>query len=582
MTRRLLVLMSLVAAIFVLVVAWPGSQAEAQEAAAKFNPAVRPEFHEPVTLASKDGVLEVRLIAKQGTATLDTVAKPVENMLVFAYELIRGTASDGKTSGDNLYPAPTLQVFPGETLIVHLDNALTGLTIKDFFDPAYTAKGEEVPLYPPQMTSSPLNLHTHGIHVSPKGNADNVLLHIPAGKSNTYTYNIPKSMPQGAYWYHSHLHTLTAMHVYYGMVGLLAIGRTDGNLPLVTQNQIPVRNMLLQYNYVFDRGGGSAQLNNYTWPQWVNTIKPPQGDELAKGTYRPLLTPVNFLDSKKGTEFFTIWYSGPLSIRNERGRFEFIPSNLQRFTPFRGTDKTVPADPNLPDYKRDVQFTVNGQFQPVIKSKAGQTEIWVLCNVSDVVYTPVQLTETATGNHPKIAIVGQDGVPYRDVHYPVFENGTKLLIPPATRYAIAVTMPEEGDLILEMSPRGGGASTISAPGVLYTNDGSKNPPAVLGSLSVLPQAVSYYRRVLRLADTGPGESDDLRRQGRHHGLQGGAETRRLHRRSRTFPRSRPTLSASSPFQAASSMIWRAQPMPKPSPTCSRASNFPTCPCSSRG
>ena len=304
MTRRLLVLMRSVAAIFVLVTAWPGSQAEAQEASAKFDPAVRPEFHEPVTLASKDGVLEVRLIAKQGTASLDTVAKPVQNMLVFAYELIRGTASDGKTSGDNLYPAPTLQVFPGETLIVHLDNALTGLTIKDFFDPAYTAKGEEVPLYPPQMTSSPLNLHTHGIHVSPKGNADNVLLHIPAGKSNTYTYNIPKSMPQGAYWYHSHLHTLTAMHVYYGMVGLLAIGRTDGNLPLVTQNQIPVRNMLLQYNYVFDRAGGSAQLNNYTWPQWVNTIKPPQGDELAKGTYRPLLAPVNFLDVEEGNGVF--------------------------------------------------------------------------------------------------------------------------------------------------------------------------------------------------------------------------------------------------------------------------------------
>ena len=36
-------------------------------------------------------------------------------------------------------------------------------------------------------------------------------------------------MPQGAYWYHSHLHMLTAAHVYYGMVGLLAIGRTDGN-----------------------------------------------------------------------------------------------------------------------------------------------------------------------------------------------------------------------------------------------------------------------------------------------------------------------------------------------------------------
>ena len=59
-----------------------------------------------------------------------------------------------------------------------------------------------MPLYPRQLTASPLNLHTHGMHVSPKGNADNVMLHIPAGTSNTYTYKIPKTMPQGAYWYH--------------------------------------------------------------------------------------------------------------------------------------------------------------------------------------------------------------------------------------------------------------------------------------------------------------------------------------------------------------------------------------------
>ena len=478
----------------VLAVAAAFTPARAQDLdGKKIDPSVRPAFAEPVTLASKDGVLEVRLIVQQDEARLDTVAVPVKNFLLFGYELIRGTASNGQASGDNLYPAPTLQVFPGETLIIHLDNALTGLTIRDFFDPAYTAKGEEVPLYPSQLTSSPVNLHVHGVHVSPKGNADNVMLHIPGGRSNTFTYNIPKSMPQGAYWYHPHLHTLTAAHVYYGLAGLLAIGRTDGNLPLVTKNQIPIRNMVLQYNYVFDRAGGSAQLNNYTWPQWVSTLEPPKGDELAKGTYRPLLTPVNFFESKKGTQFFTIWYSGPLSIRNERGRFEFIPSNLQRFTPFHASDgKPIPADPDLPDYKRDLQFTVNGQFQPVIDSKAGQTEIWVLANVSDITYVPVQLTETATGNHPKIAIVGQDGVPYREVEHPIFENGTRLLIPPATRYAIAVTMPEEGDLILEMPPRGGGASTISAPGVLYTNDGTEMPPAVLGSLSVLPDAVSYY------------------------------------------------------------------------------------------
>ena len=141
--------------------------------------------------------------------------------------------------------------------------------------------------------------------------------------------------------------------------------------------------------------------------------------------------------------------------------------------------------------QRDVQFTVNGQFQPVIKSKAGQTEIWVLANVSDFAYINVQLTETATGRHPPIAIVGQDGNPYTTVHYPPTDNGTRLLIPPASRFAIAVTIPAEGELILEMPERGGGAKTITAPGVLYTNNGSDNPPAVLGSLSVLPSAVSY-------------------------------------------------------------------------------------------
>ena len=95
---------------FVLAWAAPVSFARAET---PFDPSVRPNFSEPVVLASKDGVLEVRLIAKQGEARLDTVATPVKNMLVFAYELIRGTASNGQMSGDNLYPSPTLQVFPG-------------------------------------------------------------------------------------------------------------------------------------------------------------------------------------------------------------------------------------------------------------------------------------------------------------------------------------------------------------------------------------------------------------------------------------------------------------------------------------
>jgi FtsP/CotA-like multicopper oxidase with cupredoxin domain len=494
------------------------ANAGADEASGTVDLSVRPEFREPVVLASKDGVLEVKLTVKQGEARLDTVAGPVNNFLVFAYEVIRGTASNGQMKGDDMYPAPTLQVFPGETLIVHLDNAMTGLTIRDFYDPQYTEKGGEVPMYPLQMTSSPFNLHVHGLHVSPKGNADNVLLRIPAGMSNTYTYQIPKGMPQGAYWYHSHLHTLTTSHVYYGLAGLLAIGRTDGNIPLVTENKIPIRNMLLQYNYVFDRAGGLSQLSNPNWAQYVDTAVVPKADEIAKGTYRPLLTPTNFAQSKKGDQYLTVWYAGPAdwntgpgATPDSRGLFHFIPTNLQHFIAAPG-GRDLPADPALPDYKRDVQFTINGEFQPIIKSKAGQTEIWVLSNISDMAYVNVQLTETATGRHPKIAIIGQDGIPYDQVRYPEYGDGTHLIISPATRYAIAVTMPDSGDLILEMPSRGGDTRTMTAPGILYTNDGTENPPAALGTIAVLPSALSYWdgffvfpTQVLARATTDAGQ-----------------------------------------------------------------------------
>ena len=443
-------------------------------------------FREPVRLSSQDGVLEVRLSAHQGTVNLDTVKEPVTNFLVFGFDLIKGTSSDGTTKGDNLYPAPTLHVDPGERMIVHFDNDLQGLKIQDFYDPAFTPKDGEVPIYPPTLTEAPLNLHTHGLHVSPSGNADNVLLSIPAGMGNVYTYDVPKNMPNGLYWYHSHRHTMTTQETYAGLAGLLEIGRPDGNLPLVTQNHIPVRDMAIQYNYVFDRNGKGHQLNNYSWPQFVSTLKPPEGSQLADGTYQPSLAPVNMSETAMGSQYLTNWWAGPLSPHNNRGQTQFIPSNLMSFD---SPTKKIVENPTLPENQRDVQFTVNGQFQPELKIRPGQTEIWVLANISDIAYMTVRLTETATGNHPKFAIVGQDGNPYTQVGRPVFGDGTMLSIPPASRYAIAVTMPKEGDLVLDI-PADPHAKPIVNPGVLYTNNGTKNTPAILGTLTVDPKYIS--------------------------------------------------------------------------------------------
>ncbi len=444
-------------------------------------------FKEPVRLSSSDGVLEVRLSAHQSTVNLDTVKEPVTNFLTYGFDVIKGTSSDGSTKGDHLYPGPTLHVEPGEKLVVHYDNDLQNLDITDFYDPAFTPKNGEVPIYPPALKEAPLNLHTHGLHVSPQGNADNVLLSIPAGMGNTYSYDIPKTMPNGLYWYHSHRHTMTSQQTYAGLSGLLEIGRPDGNLPIVTKNDIPVRDMAIQYNFVFDRKGRGHQLNNYTWPQFVSTLKPPDGSQLADGTYQPSLAPVNIADTTEGAQYITPWWTGPLSPHNNRGQTQFMPSNLIGFD---SPSEKVAENPDLPDNQRDVQFTVNGQFQPELKIKPGQTEIWAVANISDIAYMTVRLTETATGTHPKITIVGQDGNPYTQVGRPVYGDGTTLDIPPGSRYAIAVTMPKEGDLILEFPPDPN-AREIVNPGVLYTNNGTKNPPATLGTLSVDPKYISY-------------------------------------------------------------------------------------------
>ena len=68
---------------FLAALAYAQSPVRAQTGERRTDLAVRQEFREPVTLTSKEGVLEVRLIARQRQAILDTVAKPVQNFLLF-------------------------------------------------------------------------------------------------------------------------------------------------------------------------------------------------------------------------------------------------------------------------------------------------------------------------------------------------------------------------------------------------------------------------------------------------------------------------------------------------------------------
>jgi len=115
---------------------------------------------------------------------------------------------------------PTIRVHPGDTLNVRLMNSLPNP------DPSCLAS-EDNPNIPNCFNTT--NLHTHGLHVSPTGNSDNVLLNIGPTAEFGYIFNIPKNHPSGTFWYHSHRHGSTALQVSSGMVGALIV---EGDRPV--------------------------------------------------------------------------------------------------------------------------------------------------------------------------------------------------------------------------------------------------------------------------------------------------------------------------------------------------------------
>ena len=113
---------------------------------------------------------------------------------------------------------PVIFLKPGDTLRTELINS----TSAD--DPSC------LQLPPSGLSMPPLvgcfnttNMHTHGFHVSPAGNSDNVLLNIAPQTSFPYEVNIPADHAAGTFWYHAHRHGSTAVQVASGASGVLVV-----------------------------------------------------------------------------------------------------------------------------------------------------------------------------------------------------------------------------------------------------------------------------------------------------------------------------------------------------------------------
>ncbi|MBY5162437.1 multicopper oxidase family protein [Salsipaludibacter albus] len=138
--------------------------------------AVATPLHEPEVLRSRGGVLDVTLRAQE---TSVQVGDRRYRMMTYNGQL----------------PGPTLVVHPGDVLRVRLVNEL----------------------------DAPTNLHTHGLHVSGEGNADNVFVRVDPGESFDYEIPIRHDHHTGTNWYHPHFHGTGAQQVFAGLAGVLVV-----------------------------------------------------------------------------------------------------------------------------------------------------------------------------------------------------------------------------------------------------------------------------------------------------------------------------------------------------------------------
>jgi FtsP/CotA-like multicopper oxidase with cupredoxin domain len=114
-------------------------------------------------------------------------------------------------------PAPTLSVKPGDTLSINLNNDLPS-----------NPTGQRDMFFPHDPYT--INLHTHGLEVSPLGISDNIFRIMEPGTSNRMEVRIPRDHPSGTYWYHTHKHGSVTFQFLGGMAGFLIIRGGPGTL----------------------------------------------------------------------------------------------------------------------------------------------------------------------------------------------------------------------------------------------------------------------------------------------------------------------------------------------------------------
>lgn len=125
---------------------------------------------------------------------------------------------------------PTLRIKQNDTINLNLDNQLPKET-PDQIQRQFEQENQNAYLATTPASFNTTNMHYHGLHVSPTGNSDNVLIAIEPQSKFGYEVKVPATHPIGSYWYHPHAHGSTSLQVGSGMAGAIVIADNPASTP---------------------------------------------------------------------------------------------------------------------------------------------------------------------------------------------------------------------------------------------------------------------------------------------------------------------------------------------------------------
>ncbi len=278
-------------------------------------------FINPRVMSSQNGQLDLLMVARADTIT--TFTSPLVAPLGWVFDICQrpldGSNDCPQVPGTNLYGGTRLKLQKDDVLNVRLVNRLPMITDSFFAQ----TPGFEF------LAMNPTNIHTHGMIVSPHQAGPNdptygdyiyvLTFNSANGKVipgqhlhgdmrydvTDYQIKIPKNHPSGLFWFHPHVHGVSANQVNAGLSGMITVGSVDDyvKIPGVTPPIPPdmINYMIMKDTQILSNGILKDQADPFFCSPNPSTLGTRLGTCPGQDT-----TAIGGPDFSEGTWYFTL------------------------------------------------------------------------------------------------------------------------------------------------------------------------------------------------------------------------------------------------------------------------------------